>query len=366
MAESQAPPSSKPGRNVALAACFLGLAALAPALVSPYQLNLLSRFLSLSILSIGLVLVWGEAGILSLGQGVFFGLGGYVLAMHLKLAGLAPGEIPDFMSWSGLEALPWWWQPLRSATFSLTCVVALPALSAALFAWLMFRRRVGGVYFALITQALALAFATLLISQQAYTGGFNGLTNFRTLLGFDLAARGTSFALYWLTLALLAAAYCGLGLLRGTRYGVILRAIRDGENRARFLGYDAAPYKVFAFAVGAALAGISGALFTLHAGVIAPAMVGVVPSIEMIVWVAVGGRTSLAGAVAGTLLVNYAKDVISSALPDFWLVGLGGLFVLVVLGLPNGLAGLVPPRTAILASARRRMGRGAGTLRNAR
>src|SRR5579885_2931919 len=169
-------------------AVLVALLGAAPYFLSSYHLSLLGRFLALSILALGLVLAWGEAGILSLGQGVFFGLGGYVLAMHLKLAGLAPGEIPDFMSWSGLEALPWWWQPLRSAAFSLTCVVALPALSAALFAWLMFRRRVGGVYFALITQALALAFATLLISQQAYTGGFNGLTNFRTLLGFDLAA----------------------------------------------------------------------------------------------------------------------------------------------------------------------------------
>ena len=356
----------RPERNAAIAALVIGLAALAPWIVSPYQLNLLSRFLSLSILGIGLVLVWGEAGILSLGQGVFFGLGGYVLAMHLKLAGLKPGEIPDFMTWSGLEALPWWWQPLRSAAFSLAGVVVVPALFAAVFSWLVFRRRVGGVYFALITQALALAFATLLISQQAYTGGFNGLTDFQTLLEFDLAARGTSFALYWITLALLAAAYFGVRLLCGLRYGLILRAIRDGENRARFLGYDAAPYKVFAFTVGAVLAGISGALFTLHAGVIAPAMVGVVPSIEMIVWVAVGGRRSLAGAIAGTLFVNYAKDMISSALPDFWLYALGGLFVLVVLWLPNGLAGLVPRRATIRRGARRGTARAVGVLRNAR
>jgi len=319
---------------------LLILAVLAPWLISAYELNLLARFLALSILAIGLVLLWGEAGILSLGQGVFFGLGGYALAMNLKLVTLDPGDLPDFMVWSGRDSLPWWWVPFDHGAVALIAVIVVPAAIAAIFSWLVFRRRIGGVYFALITQALALAFSTLLISQQPSTGGFNGLTDYQTLLGFDLAAPETVHALYWITLALVVAAFAGVRWLLQSRYGRILRATRDGENRVRFLGYDPTPYKVLAFTASAVLAGIAGALFTLQAGVISPAMVGVVPSIEMVVWVAVGGRASLGGAVAGTLLVNFAKDRISSAFPNAWLYLLGALFVLVVTLLPNGLAGL--------------------------
>lgn len=319
---------------------LLLLAALAPWLISAYELNLLARFLALSILAVGLVLLWGEAGILSLGQGVFFGLGAYALAMYLKLATLDPGDLPDFMVWSGRDSLPWWWVPFGNGAVALLGVVLVPGVVAALFSWLVFRRRIGGVYFALITQALALAFSTLLISQQPSTGGFNGLTDYRTVLGFDLNDLRIVHALYWITLVLLAGSFLGVRWVLQSRYGKILRATRDGENRVRFLGYDPAPYKVLAFTVSAMLAGIGGALFTLHAGVISPALVGVVPSIEMVVWVAVGGRSSLGGAIAGTLLVNFAKDRISSAFPNAWLYLLGLIFVLVVTLLPNGLAGL--------------------------
>ena len=317
------------------------LAALAPWLISPYELSLLGRFLALSILALGLVLVWGEAGILSLGQGVFFGLGAYALAMHLKLEGLNPGDLPDFMTWSGRSDLPLWWRPLGNPVFALVGVVLVPGIFAALFSWLVFRRRVVGVYFALITQALALCFATLLISQQGSTGGFNGLTNFSTLFGFDLGAKPTIWALYWITVAFTVLAYLGVRWLMRTRFGTLLRATRDGENRVRFLGHNPTPYKVVAFTLGAVLAGISGALFTLHAGVMSPALVGVVPSIEMVIWVAVGGRESLLGAIAGTLLVNFAKDKISSALPEVWLYALGFVFILVVTLMPRGIAGLV-------------------------
>ena len=318
---------------------FLLLAAAAPWIVSPYELSLLGRFLALSILALGLVLVWGEAGILTLGQGVFFGLGGYVLAMHLKLAALGAGEIPDFMTWSGRSDLPWWWQPFTSPWVALAGIIVVPGVFAALFAWAVFRRRVVGVYFALITQALALCFATLLVSQQESTGGFNGLTDFSTLLGFDLAAKGTVWTLYWITVAFVTLSFLGLRWLMCSRFGTMLRATRDGENRVRFLGHNPTPYKVVAFTVSAGLAGIGGALFTLHAGVVSPALVGVVPSIEMVIWVAVGGRTSLWGAVAGTLLVNFAKDEISSALPDAWLYALGLVFILVVTLMPRGVAG---------------------------
>src|SRR3569833_657369 len=320
---------------------FLALAAAAPWIVSPYELSLLGRFLALSILALGLVLLWGEAGFLTLGQGVFFGLGGYALAMHLKLAALTPGEIPDFMTWSGRSELPWWWQPFTSPGVALAAVIVVPGVCAALFAWAVFRRRVVGVYFALITQALALCFATLLVSQQESTGGFNGLTDFSSLLGFDHAAKGTVWTLYWVTVAFVTLSFLGLRWLMRSRFGTMLCATRDGENRARFLGHNPTPYKGVAFTISAMLAGIGGALFTLHAGVVSPALVGVVPSIEMVIWVAVGGRGSLWGAVAGTLLVNFAKDEISSALPDAWLYVLGLVFILVVTLMPRGVAGVI-------------------------
>jgi len=331
--------------NKLVLASVLGLALIAPWLLPAYELNVLARCGALAILAVGLVLLWGEAGILSLGQGVFFGLGGYALAMNLKQAALGPGEIPDFMVWSGLDALPWWWRPFENPAVALVGVVLIPAVVAAAYSWLVFRRRVTGVYFALITQALALAFATLLISKQPFTGGFNGLTDFHTLMGFDLAADKTVLVLYWATILLLALAYIGVRALMNSRYGTLLRATRDGENRVRYLGYDPSPYRVVAFTVAALLAGVSGALFTLHSGVVSPALVGVVPSIEMVVWVAVGGRNSLGGAIAGTVLVNFAKDKISSALPELWPYVLGGLFVIVVLLLPQGLASLVPKWT---------------------
>ena len=327
------------------AAAAILFGALAPFIINPYELSLLGRFLALSILAMGIMLTWGEAGILSLGQGVFFGLGGYALAMHLKLEGLnlANGDMPDFMVWSGVSALPGFWYPFANPYFSLACVVIVPGAFAAAFSWLVFRRRVGGVYFALITQALALAFSTLLISQQAYTGGFNGLTDYSTMFGIDITTEYAARYIYWITFLFVVAVYFFLRWLLASRYGVMLRATRDGENRVRFLGHDPVPYKVVAFGIAGALAGIGGALFTLHAGVVSPALVGVVPSIEMVVWVAVGGRNILWGAIAGTLLVNFAKDQISSAFPSLWLYGLGALFILAVSFLPAGIAGLFRP-----------------------
>ncbi len=325
---------------------ILLLAAFAAVFLSSYDLNLLARFLSFGLLAMGVVVIWGHCGILSLGQGVFFGLGGYVMAMHMKLASLPDGQIPDFMMWSGRETLPWWWAPFESGAVAILALVALPAIVAALFAFAVFYRRVGGVYFALITQALALAFATLLISRQDSTGGFNGLTNFSTLLGLNLNGPGMAEGLYWVTLVVVALAWLGLGALLKSRFGILLRATRDGENRVRFLGYNPVPLKVAAYAIAAALAGLSGALFTIHAGNISPAMVGVVPSIEMVIWVAVGGRFSLSGALAGALIINFARDRISSAVPELWLYLVGALFILVVTLLPRGLAGLVPQQKA--------------------
>jgi urea transport system permease protein len=328
----------------ALDVLILALLVIAPTQLSPYHLSLLGRFLALAVLSLGLALVWGWGGILSLGQGVFWGLGAYVLAMHLKLAALAPGDMPDFMMWSGLDHMPKWWTIFHQPGIAFLGVVILPALVAGALAWLVFNRRVSGVYFALITQALALAFATLLISQQAYTGGFNGLTDFSTLLGRTIIDPAFQRALYWITLGVLVLAFVLCRWLAHCNFGKVLLAIRDGESRIRFLGYNPAAYKTLAFAIGGALAGISGALYVLHVGVISPAMVGVVPSIEMVIAVAVGGRSSLTGAVLGTLAVNFGKDVISSAMPTLWQFGMGLLFILVVTLLPKGFAGLTALR----------------------
>jgi urea transport system permease protein len=314
--------------------------ALAPYYLSAFNLSLLGRFLALAILSLGLVLVWGWGGILSLGQGIFFGLGAYVLAMHMTLVSIGPGGLPDFMMWSGLENVPAWWSIFHNPAVTLASVVLMPLAAAALLGWLMFHRRVGGVYFALITQALALAFSTLLISEQAYTGGFNGLTNFTTILGYSVDGPNFERGLYWVTLGFLTLSFILCQWLRRTNFGKVLVAIRDGENRVRFLGYNAMAYKTVAFAVGGALAGIAGALYMLHLGDISPAMVGVIPSIEMVVAVAVGGRESLTGVILGTLLVNFGKDWISNAMPQLWLFVMGALFVLVVTGMRGGLASL--------------------------
>ena len=233
---------------------------LAPLYLGGYELSLLGRFLAMGILAMGIALVWGNAGILPLGQGLFFGLGGYAIAMHLKLAALSPGDIPDFMQWNGLDSLPWLWVPFKSGVFALAAALVIPAMLAAALAWLVFHRRVGGVYFAIITQALALAATTFIISQQPYTGGFNGLTDFSKAFGFDLADAHTQLGLYWLTLVVLALTVYGGQWLLQTHFGKLLRAIRDGENRVRFLGYDPAPYKVIVFALGAMLAAIAGVL----------------------------------------------------------------------------------------------------------
>lgn len=333
-------PSALKSKAAVIGIAVVFAAFFAPALLSGYDLNLLARFLSFGLLAMGIVLIWGHCGILSLGQGVFFGLGGYAAAMHMKLSSLPDGQIPDFMMFSGREALPWWWAPFESGLFTVFAIVLIPAALAGVFAFSVFNRRVGGTYFALITQALALAFATLLVSRQDSTGGFNGLTNFSTLLGLDLNAAGMGSGLYWATLIIVALCFAGLTALLRSRFGILLRATRDGENRVRFLGYNPTPLKVAAFAIAGALAGLSGALFTIHAGNISPAMVGVVPSIEMVIWVAVGGRYSLVGAIAGALLINFARDRVSSAFPELWLYFIGALFIFVVTLLPRGLVGV--------------------------
>jgi urea transport system permease protein len=316
----------------------------APTFLSDFRLNLVGKFLALAILALGFDLAWGYTGILSLGHGVFFGIGGYAMAMYLKLQVGASGnyrtELPDFMTWNGVTELPWFWKPFSHFWVAAASAALLPVLAAAALGFLTFRNRVQGVYFSILTQAMALIASLLLIGQQPYTGGTNGLTDFKTVLGLPLDDRRTQTAIYFATLLALAAAYAFCRWLVAGDFGRVLAAIRDGENRLRFLGYDPVKYKMVAFAVSAALAGIAGALFVPQVGIISPSNIGLVPSIEIAVWVAVGGRGTLAGAVLGALIVNAAKSAFSESLPDYWLYCFGFLFMAVVMFVPEGCLGV--------------------------
>ena len=312
----------------------------APLVLSDFRINLLGKILAFAILALSLDLIWGYAGMLSLGHGVFFGLGGYAFAMFLKLEA-AKGELPDFMFWSGLKELPTFWAPFQYAWFAIPMVVILPSLLAGALGFLVFRSRITGVYFALISQALALMVSILFIGQQPYTGGTNGLTNLTSVFGHSLYSVETQKTLYYVTISFLVGSYllC-LGIV-SSPFGRLLVAIRDDENRVRFSGYDPAIFKTAVYVVSAALAGIGGALFAPQVGIVSPTMMGIVPSIEVAVWVAVGGRGTLIGAIIGAIVVNYAKSLLSESFPDFWTYFLGALFIGAVLIFPRGIIGLL-------------------------
>jgi urea transport system permease protein len=319
-----------------------------PLALPAFRLNLFGKYLTYAFVALGLVLCWGDAGILSLGQGVFFGLGGYCMAMFLKLEASSventkiqstPG-IPDFMDWNQLTELPWFWEPYKHLGFAIIAVPLVPALLAFVIGNAMFRRRVGGTYFAIITQAFAAILTILIIGQQGYTGGVNGITDLRTLWGWDIRTDAAKTDLYFVCVALLFVCLLVAHVIRRSKLGRILVAMRDKEDRVRFSGYDVATFKVFVFCFAAALAGIGGAMFTLQIGFMSPSFVGIVPSIELVIACAVGGRTSLLGAVYGTLLVNFAKTTFSEDMPQLWLLAMGGMFIAVVMAFPNGLAGL--------------------------
>ncbi len=324
--------------------------------VSDYTLNLFGKFLAYAILALGLDLLWGYTGILSLGHGVFFCLGGYAIAMHLMLEigadSVYQSALPDFMVWNQVAELPMFWRPFHSGFFSLAAVVLVPGLFALGFGFLTFRSRIKGVYFAVITQALALSMWLLFNRNELNLGGTNGLADFKTLFGYSLQSTGTQRVLYLITAVALVAAYLACRGIVGSALGRILVAIRDSEGRVRFSGYDAARYKLFVFTVSAVLAGIAGALYVPQVGIITPGKMGVLPSIEMIIWVAVGGRGTLYGAVLGAIGVNWLRSVLTESYPDLWLFILGGLFVAVVMFFPDGLAGL--PRRVAEWTRRRR------------
>ncbi len=334
------------GSTVLLAVLLL---VVLPLTLDAFRLNMVGKYLTYAFVAVGLVMLWGWGGVLSLGQGVFFGLGGYAMAMFLKLEASDPVStaiqstpgIPDFMDWNQLTALPWFWVPFKSLPFALIAVVAVPALLAFIIGFAMFKRRVGGVYFAIITQAVALILTVLIIGQQGYTGGVNGMTDLKTVLGWDIRTDSARTILYYVCSITLLLSIIGCAWIQRSKFGTLLLAMRDKEDRVRFSGYDVAMFKVAAYCLAAALAGIGGAMFSLQVGFMSPSFVGIVPSIEMVIFAAVGGRMSLVGAVFGALLVNWGKTVFSESFPDLWLFLMAALFIGVTMAFPDGLAGLV-------------------------
>jgi urea transport system permease protein len=342
-----------------------------PLSVDIFRLNLVGKYLTYAFVAVGLVLCWGHTGILSLGQGVFFGLGGYCMGAFLKLEASSventkiqstPG-IPDFMDWNQITELPFFWMPFKSLLFTLLAILAVPALLAFILSAAMFKRRVGGVYFAIITQALAAVMTILIVGRQGYTGGINGITDLRTLLGWDIRPDHAKYILYFVCCGLLLGVMLLARFVVSSKLGRILVAIRDKEDRVRFSGYDVSSFKIFVFCLASAIAAIGGAMFTLQVGFMSPSFVGIVPSIEMVIFAAVGGRHSIVGAVTGTLLVNWGKTVFSESFPELWLFGIGGLFIAVVLLFPRGLAGLMTDQV-IPRIARLRNGSGHGMAPN--
>ncbi|OLD40590.1 MAG: urea ABC transporter permease subunit UrtC [Nitrospirae bacterium 13_1_40CM_2_62_10] len=312
--------------------------------VSDFALNRFGKFLAFAILALGLDLIWGYTGILSLGHGVFFGLGAYAVGMHLMLTigteSVYGSTLPDFMVWNQVKELPYFWKPFYSFWFAIAAAILLPTLFAAIFGFLAFRSRIKGVYFAIITQALALSAWLVFNRNETNLGGTNGLTDFKQVLGFRLSDPGTQRALYVLTVLSLGAAYLLCRWITRSRTGKVLVAIRDSEQRVLFSGYSPGSYKLFVFVVSAALAGLAGALYVPQVGIITPAQIGVLPSLEMVIWVAVGGRGTLIGAVLGAVGVNWARSILTTSFPDLWPFFLGGLFVAVVLLFPEGCVGL--------------------------
>lgn len=311
-----------------------------PALLPPFRLNLLGRFLSLGIVALGIDLIWGYTGMLSLGQGIFFALGGYALGMYLQLDSLEPGQLPEFFSLYGVKSLPAFWQPFNSPLFTLFAIWVIPALVAGVLGYLVFRNRIKGVYFSILTQAALLVFFNFFNGQQKLINGTNGLkTDTAVIFGQLVGSDGMQRALFWITVLLAIGSFLLCRWLTRGRFGDALIAIRDDEPRLRFTGYNPTAYKTVVFAVAGALAGISGALYTVQSGIVSPQYMAVPFSIEMVIWVAVGGRGTLIGAVLGAVLINYAKSLVSEALPETWLFIQGGLFLLVVTALPDGLVG---------------------------
>jgi urea transport system permease protein len=323
-----------------------------PALTGAFRLGLFAKYLSFAFCAVGLVLTWGYGGILSLGQGIFFGLGSYMMAMYMKLeassndpaaavfGGSGP-PVPDFMTWNSIDKLPWWWAPFEHAWFALPAIIIIPTLVAFVLGYANFRKRVGGVYFSIVTLALASIMSIVIIGQQGYTGGVNGITNLPTFMNHSVQSDTATFVMYYVTCVLLLVAVLAGRFILRSRLGKVLIAIRDREDRIRFSGYDPALFKGFIFAVAALFSAVGGAMFTLQVGFASPSVCGIVPSIEMVIYAAVGGRLSLVGAVYGTVIIGAAKSYLSENFVGFWVYFIGALFIFVPMYLPKGLAGMI-------------------------
>ncbi len=315
------------------------LAVILPSIIPAFRLRLIGRFLSLAIVALGIDLIWGYTGLLSLGHGIFFALGGYALAMNLKLQ-TTGGELPDFFTLYGVKELPWVWQPFNSFPFTIIALIIIPGIVAGLIGYLVFRNRIKGVYFSILTQAALLVFFNFFNGQQKIINGTNGLkTDTEKIFDILVSSPGVQRTFYIITVICLVLIYLLCRWLTSGRFGRLLKAIRDDETRVRFSGYDPTGYKVLVFAISGAIAGIAGALYTVQTGIITPSIMQVAFSIEMVIWVAVGGRGTLVGAIIGTLLVRLAQTFLSESFPEIWLFFQGALFLIVVTVLPDGIIG---------------------------
>jgi len=325
---------------VGIIAFVVLMAVILPLLLSGFRLGLLGRFLSLAIVALGIDLLWRFTGLLSLGHGIFFALGGYAFAMFLQLNSLEAGQIPEFFGLYGVDTLPWFWGPFASLPFTLIAIFTIPAIVAGLLGYLVFRNRIRGVYFSILTQAALVVFFNLFNGQQKWINGTNGLkTDTSIFMGQEVGSDRMQMTFYLITVVMLVLMYVLCRWLTSGRFGRLLVAIRDDENRVRFSGYDPTGFKVLVFAVSGAIAGIAGALYTVQSGIVSPQFMDIAFSIEMVIWVAVGGRATLVGAVLGALLVNWARALLSESFPEVWLFFQGALFLLVVTALPDGIVG---------------------------
>jgi urea transport system permease protein len=313
--------------------------------IEDYLIPLFGKYACYALLALSMDLIWGYAGILSLGQGAFFALGGYAMGMYLMRQIGTRGVygnpvLPDFMVFLNWPALPWYWYGFNHFVFAAIMVVLVPGILAFAFGWFAFRSRVTGVYLSIITQALTYALLLAFFRNDMGFGGNNGLTDFKDILGFDIHAAGTKRGLYIASVVALGLGYLLCRYIVRSKLGRILLALRDAENRVRFLGYSVEYAKLFVFTIAAAMAGIAGALYVTQVGIINPSEFSPANSIEVAIWVAVGGRGTLVGAMIGAVLVNFGKTWLTGSFPDFWLFFLGGLFVLVTLAMPKGIVGI--------------------------
>jgi urea transport system permease protein len=313
--------------------------------LSSYTVTLVGKYLTYALLALALDLVWGYCGILSLGHGAFFALGGYSMGMYLmrQIGGrgvYGHPVLPDFMVFLNWKELPWYWYGFDQFWFAMLMVVLVPTLLAFVFGWLAFRSRVTGVYLAIITQALTYALMLAFFLNEMGFGGNNGLTDFKDILGFNVQSDATRVVIFVLSCAALAAGYLACRYIVESKLGRVVLAIRDAEDRTRFIGYRVERFKLWIFVFSAALAAIAGALYVPQVGIINPGEFAPLNSIEVVIWVAVGGRGTLYGAIAGAFLINYTKTLLTGSLPEVWLFVLGGMFVLSTVFLPRGLVGL--------------------------